>query len=101
MIQPCHLGDEIESALAKICGARFNIDELPSVWTFQSNVEWAVDGLVPMGGLTLVTGDSGVGKSTLALLFRSSRARAAIPRLRYAPDARIVRRRRESGWRFP
>jgi len=45
----------------------FSLDSLPSVWTFDASTEWLVEGLIPSGGLTLITGDSGVGKSTLAL----------------------------------
>jgi AAA domain len=45
----------------------FRIEDLPNVWTLDARTEWLVDGLIPSGALTLLSGDSGVGKSTLAL----------------------------------
>ena len=56
-------------AVAAISGVRqFSIDRLPSVWSFDTRTEWTIEALVPAGAITLLTGDSGVGKSTLALL---------------------------------
>jgi hypothetical protein len=45
----------------------FNLSRLPSIWSLDMRTSWLVEGLVPEGALTLITGDSGVGKSTLAL----------------------------------
>ena len=46
----------------------FSIEDLPPVWGLDVKVDWLIDGLVPFGAITLLTGESGVGKSTLALL---------------------------------
>lgn len=51
------------------------IDGLPSVWRFESKVSWLVEDLIPEGAVTLLTGDSGVGKSTLALALAAAVAR--------------------------
>lgn len=45
----------------------FSLDRLPNVWDIDAPIEWLVDGLFVHGAMTLVTGDSGVGKSTLSL----------------------------------
>jgi KaiC/GvpD/RAD55 family RecA-like ATPase len=39
---------------------------VPSVWDFESNVRFIVPDLVPEGGITLLTGDSGHGKTLFA-----------------------------------
>jgi hypothetical protein len=43
------------------------IPNLPDMWDFDARIEWLVEGLIPAGAVTLLTGESGVGKSTLAL----------------------------------
>lgn len=46
----------------------WRIEDLPSIWDLEPRApEWIVEGLVPGGAITLLSGDSGVGKSTLAL----------------------------------
>lgn len=45
----------------------FSLEKLPDVRTLASSPEWLLKGLIPRGAITLLTGDSGVGKSTLAL----------------------------------
>ena len=50
----------------------FSIDEIPSVWGFGGRIDWLIDDLIPQGALTLITGDSGVGKSTFALAMAGS-----------------------------
>jgi energy-coupling factor transporter ATP-binding protein EcfA2 len=45
----------------------FRIEMLPDVWTLDARMEWLVEGIIPRGAITLLTGESGVGKSTLAL----------------------------------
>lgn len=45
----------------------FNLDNLPSVWAFDTKVDWLIEDLLPRGMVSLITGDSGVGKSTFAL----------------------------------
>ncbi len=41
----------------------FDVSQLPSVWDIEANLEWAVDGLLVRGGVTLMTAESGTGKS--------------------------------------
>jgi hypothetical protein len=39
---------------------------VPSIWTWEANVNWVVEGLIPEGAITLITGDSGHGKTIFA-----------------------------------
>jgi predicted ATP-dependent serine protease len=60
--------EEIESDLMpEVESSKFRIEDLPSVWAMTESTEWVVEGFIPEGSVTLVTGDSGIGKSTLAL----------------------------------
>lgn len=45
----------------------FSLDRLPSIWSLDLRTTWVVEALIPASALTLITGDSGVGKSTFAL----------------------------------
>jgi len=46
----------------------FAVETLPLAWDMEvGELEWAVDGLVAASSVTMISGDSGVGKSTLAL----------------------------------
>ena len=45
----------------------FRIDDIPSVWDCDASVTWLIDNLIPERAVTLLCGDSGVGKSTFAL----------------------------------
>ncbi len=47
--------------------ARFSIEDIPDIWEMDARVNWLVDGVIPEGAITLVSGDSGVGKSTFVL----------------------------------
>jgi hypothetical protein len=42
---------------------RFTYKDVPSIWTWEAKVTWAVDELIPEGAITLITGDSGHGKT--------------------------------------
>ena len=50
----------------------FRIEDLPSIWTLDAKTEWLVEGLIPAGAITLLTGESGVGKSTFSLALAGS-----------------------------
>jgi Bifunctional DNA primase/polymerase, N-terminal/AAA domain/Primase C terminal 1 (PriCT-1) len=45
----------------------FRIEDIPSVWQCEASTKWLVDNLIPESAVTLLCGDSGIGKSTLAL----------------------------------
>ena len=46
----------------------FRIDDLPNIWTLTPRAaDWVIELLIPDGAITLLCGDSGVGKSTFAL----------------------------------
>ena len=45
----------------------FRIEDIPSVWDCDARVTWLIDRLIPERAVTLLCGDSGVGKSTFAL----------------------------------
>ena len=43
-----------------------NWRQLPSIWDIADEIAWLVDGLIPQGGFTILSADSGTGKSWLA-----------------------------------
>lgn len=46
----------------------FRIEDLPNIWTLKpKSADWVVESIIPDGAITLLCGDSGVGKSTFAL----------------------------------
>jgi RecA-family ATPase len=45
----------------------FRIEDIPSVWKCEASIDWIIDDLIPESAVTLLCGDSGIGKSTLAL----------------------------------
>jgi replicative DNA helicase len=45
---------------------RFTYVDVPSIWRWEANVSWVVAELVPEGAITLITGDSGHGKTIFA-----------------------------------
>src|SRR5262245_30880164 len=46
----------------------FHVRSIPSVWSFEAGeIEWVLEALVAAGTVNLLTGDSGIGKSTFAL----------------------------------
>ena len=42
------------------------ISQLPSIWSLKQNIEWLIDGVIPLGSITLLSGESGGGKTWLA-----------------------------------
>ena len=62
-----NLGELEGEYQAEPARAPFSLEQLPSVWSINQQVEWLVPGLIASAALTLLTGDSGVGKSTVAL----------------------------------
>jgi predicted ATP-dependent serine protease len=51
------------------------ITQLPSIWTMEANVEWLIDGILPLGSVNLITSESGVGKTWLAYAIAGAVAR--------------------------
>jgi archaellum biogenesis ATPase FlaH len=47
--------------------SQFDLNRLPDLRDLDMEISWLVEDLIPEGAVTLLTGDSGVGKSTLAL----------------------------------
>jgi hypothetical protein len=45
---------------------RFTYENVPSIWTWEANVNWVVEDLIPEAAITLITGDSGHGKTIFA-----------------------------------
>ncbi len=43
-----------------------DLSQLPSVWELDKDIEWSIDGLLPKAGVTLLTSESGTGKTWLA-----------------------------------
>lgn len=58
----------MEPETVKIEPKDFRVEHLESVWDLTSSQQWLVDNLIPEGGLIMVTGESGCGKSTFTLL---------------------------------
>ncbi len=42
------------------------LHDLPSVWTLEADIEWLIDGMIPLGGITLLSAPSSTGKTWLA-----------------------------------
>jgi hypothetical protein len=55
----------------------FTLAELPSVWQLDMKTSWVVEGLIPEGAVTLLSSESGVGKSTFALAIACAVAHGA------------------------
>ena len=68
---------EVKQAESGWTPKEFSIENLPSVWTYDTKVEWLIEDLLPRGMVTLITGDSGVGKSTMALTMAGAVAHGA------------------------
>src|SRR5467141_2552642 len=52
-----------------------NIAQLPSIWSLKQNIEWLIDDIIPLGGITLLSGESGGGKTWLAYAIAGAVAR--------------------------
>jgi archaellum biogenesis ATPase FlaH len=52
-----------------------NVAQLPSIWTLEANIEWLIDGLIPLGSLNLITSESGTGKTWVAYAIAGAVAR--------------------------
>ncbi len=52
-----------------------SIAQLPSIWRLEANVEWLIDGIIPLGSVNLVTAESGTGKTWLAYAIAGAVAR--------------------------
>jgi len=48
---------------------------MPSIWSFEKNIEWIIDGIIPLGTITLLSGESGGGKTWLAYAIAGAAAR--------------------------
>jgi hypothetical protein len=59
--------DELRAVDEKTQRQRWSIADIPSVWSLDARLTWLVPDILPEGAITMLTGDSGVGKSTLAL----------------------------------
>jgi RecA-family ATPase len=71
------LSDKALSILAhkkKPAKVIYTYADVPSVWDFEATVTWLIDGLLPEGAVTLISGDSGSGKT----LFCTAMAGAVI-----------------------
>lgn len=42
------------------------ITDLPSVWDLDATIKWLIDGMIPRGSVTLISAESGTGKTWLA-----------------------------------
>jgi len=51
------------------------IAQLPSIWTLKADIEWLIDGMIPLGSITLLSGESGGGKTWLAYIIAGAVAR--------------------------
>jgi hypothetical protein len=47
--------------------AVFEVDDVESLWTFDAGIEWLIVGILARRTVNLLSGDAGIGKSTLAL----------------------------------
>jgi hypothetical protein len=42
------------------------LHDLPSVWTLDASIGWLIEGLIPLGGITMLSAPSGEGKTWVA-----------------------------------
>lgn len=62
------LGSDAKSgADASVPAQPFRIEDIPSIWSYDATMDWLIERVIPDGAVTLLCGESGVGKSTLAL----------------------------------
>jgi archaellum biogenesis ATPase FlaH len=43
-----------------------SVDNLPSVWDLSEEIDWVIEDFIPAKSITLISGESGIGKSWLA-----------------------------------
>jgi hypothetical protein len=61
------MGAEAFQGLARAgASGHFSYRDVASIWNWEANVNWIIDGLIPEGAITLLTGDSGHGKTIFA-----------------------------------
>jgi hypothetical protein len=53
----------------------FKIEDLPNIWEVKAVQNWVVEGLIPENSVTIISGESGSGKSTVTLLLAEAVAR--------------------------
>jgi len=53
----------------------FRVEDIPAIWTLEASTRWLIEDLVPQTAITLLIGDSGVGKSTFVLALAAAVAR--------------------------
>lgn len=61
--------------LAEIGGKVTDVSALPSVWDQDSSIDWLVEGMIPRGSVTLISAESGTGKTWLAYALAAAVAR--------------------------
>ena len=54
---------------------KHTIESLPSVWEYEIEMHWLLDGVIAQGSVTMLTGESGDGKSFLSLKLAGQVAR--------------------------
>jgi hypothetical protein len=66
---PDDLSETPETVAAKAAerAKGFHLDSLPGVWDMNVEIEWLIQEILVLGAFTLITGESGIGKSTFAL----------------------------------
>jgi archaellum biogenesis ATPase FlaH len=52
-----------------------DIAQLPSIWKFETTIEWLIDGIIPLGSVNLITSESGTGKTWVAYAIAGAVAR--------------------------
>jgi archaellum biogenesis ATPase FlaH len=49
-----------------------NLSQIPSVWSLEANLEWCVENMIAKGSVTLISAESGTGKTWLAYYIAGS-----------------------------
>jgi hypothetical protein len=60
------MGADAFTGMAVEGHASFSYRDVPSIWTWEAEVSWMVETLLPEAAITLLTGDSGHGKTIFA-----------------------------------
>lgn len=54
-----------------------DLSQIPSVWNLEANLEWCVEGMIAQGSVTLISAESGTGKTWIAYYIASCVAHGA------------------------
>jgi hypothetical protein len=85
-IEPESLRGEYSTSLAQGAPSEpliIDVNQVPSVWAFESKLDWCIEGMIARGSVTMICAESGTGKTWLAYYLAGCVARG-VPVLGHA-----------------